>query len=175
MKRSHANDFMIKWHETSNIVLPKKRFDIVLYLVQTHKLGFAVAQALEESIFIVTNGINDMYLYKCRNILFNITLNTDLLNTNYNDLVHMSNECMKKSVLVEREQQEKEEDAMFEKMLMRKVDLVKSRVDLKNAQLSCRRCGSKEVEWTQKQTRGADEAMTVFCVCTNCKTRWRMS
>ena len=38
----------------------------------------------------------------------------------------------------------------------------------------CRRCGSAEVTWEEKQTRSADEAATVFCVCTTCKNRWVM-
>ena len=38
----------------------------------------------------------------------------------------------------------------------------------------CRRCGSQEVSWEEKQTRSADEGATVFCVCTTCKNRWVM-
>ena len=36
----------------------------------------------------------------------------------------------------------------------------------------CRRCGSGEVTWEEKQTRSADEGATVFCACTVCKNRW---
>ena len=36
----------------------------------------------------------------------------------------------------------------------------------------CRRCGSEEVTWEEKQTRSADEGATVFCTCTRCHNRW---
>ena len=40
--------------------------------------------------------------------------------------------------------------------------------------VKCRKCGSSDVAWEQKQTRGADEAMTVFCTCSKCNLRWKM-
>ena len=40
--------------------------------------------------------------------------------------------------------------------------------------ISCKRCGVGEVDWFTVQTRSADEASTVFCVCRGCSARWRM-
>jgi DNA-directed RNA polymerase subunit M/transcription elongation factor TFIIS len=37
---------------------------------------------------------------------------------------------------------------------------------------SCPKCKSKDVDTEQKQTRSADEPMTIFCACTRCQTRW---
>ena len=37
----------------------------------------------------------------------------------------------------------------------------------------CRRCGSDKTQYMQKQTRSADEPMTVFFECMNCGKRWR--
>jgi len=42
-----------------------------------------------------------------------------------------------------------------------------------NSILKCHKCGSNSVTWTLKQTRGADEPMTAFCICNNCSTRWK--
>jgi len=39
--------------------------------------------------------------------------------------------------------------------------------------VKCRRCKSKDITTNQVQTRGADEAMTVFHECNNCGTRWK--
>jgi DNA-directed RNA polymerase subunit M/transcription elongation factor TFIIS len=39
----------------------------------------------------------------------------------------------------------------------------------------CSRCKSSDIRWDQKQTRGADESMTVFFECKNCSKRWKMS
>jgi len=36
----------------------------------------------------------------------------------------------------------------------------------------CKRCGSDDVRWEEKQTRSADEGATVFCTCNSCKNRW---
>jgi len=38
---------------------------------------------------------------------------------------------------------------------------------------TCGRCQSKKVEYYEKQTRGADEAMTAFFNCVNCGKKWQ--
>eukprot|EP00549_Striatella_unipunctata_P004885 CAMPEP_0118681020 /NCGR_PEP_ID=MMETSP0800-20121206/4702_1 /TAXON_ID=210618 ORGANISM="Striatella unipunctata, Strain CCMP2910" /NCGR_SAMPLE_ID=MMETSP0800 /ASSEMBLY_ACC=CAM_ASM_000638 /LENGTH=265 /DNA_ID=CAMNT_0006577261 /DNA_START=13 /DNA_END=810 /DNA_ORIENTATION=+ len=46
--------------------------------------------------------------------------------------------------------------------------------DLLNASLfTCKRCKSIKTTSTQKQTRSADEPMTVFVLCKNCGNRWK--
>lgn len=40
--------------------------------------------------------------------------------------------------------------------------------------LRCGRCFGTEIALEQKQTRGADESMTIFCECRRCGKRWRM-
>jgi DNA-directed RNA polymerase subunit M/transcription elongation factor TFIIS len=40
--------------------------------------------------------------------------------------------------------------------------------------IQCRRCKSSEVDTEQKQTRSADEPMTIFCLCRKCGQRFRM-
>jgi transcription elongation factor S-II len=37
----------------------------------------------------------------------------------------------------------------------------------------CRKCKSRECSYYEMQTRSADEPMTVFVSCINCKNRWR--
>ena len=39
----------------------------------------------------------------------------------------------------------------------------------------CSRCKSTNVVWQQRQTKGADESMTLFFTCNNCNKRWKMS
>lgn len=39
----------------------------------------------------------------------------------------------------------------------------------------CGKCKSKKTTYHQLQTRSADESMTTFVQCTNCKNRWRFS
>lgn len=47
-------------------------------------------------------------------------------------------------------------------------------VDKQDAFIQCRRCKSFSVDTEQKQTRSADEPMTIFCVCRQCKNAFRM-
>jgi len=60
----------------------------------------------------------------------------------------------------------------FEHMLQEKYDALNDRKF--QAIVRCRRCGSQEVTWEEKQTRSADEAASVFCACLECKNRWVM-
>lgn len=38
----------------------------------------------------------------------------------------------------------------------------------------CNKCGSKKTTYYSLQTRSADEPMTNFITCCNCKNRWKM-
>ena len=40
--------------------------------------------------------------------------------------------------------------------------------------IKCFKCKSNSVDTEQKQTRSADEPMTIFCECKNCGSRWTM-
>ena len=39
--------------------------------------------------------------------------------------------------------------------------------------IQCKACGSTRVSWVQKQTRSADEAMTIFAQCEKCSASWK--
>ena len=41
--------------------------------------------------------------------------------------------------------------------------------------MQCSKCHSANIVWEQKQTRGADESMTIFFQCKNCGKRWKMN
>lgn len=41
--------------------------------------------------------------------------------------------------------------------------------------IQCKKCGSNDVDTEQKQTRSADEPMTIFCLCKRCGKRFTMS
>ena len=41
--------------------------------------------------------------------------------------------------------------------------------------LRCMACGADNIVVQQKQTRSADEGMTVFCGCQECGRQWRMA
>lgn len=47
--------------------------------------------------------------------------------------------------------------------------------DAAAALLRCRSCRSTDISWQQRQIRGADESMTVYCTCMQCGSRWKLS
>jgi len=58
-------------------------------------------------------------------------------------------------------------------------DARKERIKTKMEEISdgmfqCGKCKSKKTTYYQLQTRCADEPMTTFVTCTNCKKRWKM-
>ena len=46
-------------------------------------------------------------------------------------------------------------------------------VDITNSVLKCGKCNKNTVDYYEKQTRGADEPMTLFAHCLSCGNRWR--
>jgi len=46
-------------------------------------------------------------------------------------------------------------------------------VDITDSILKCGKCNQNTVDYYEKQTRGADEPMTLFAHCLTCGNRWR--
>ena len=46
--------------------------------------------------------------------------------------------------------------------------------DIEEGILECKKCGSKKTTFYSLQTRSADEPMTNFITCVDCKNRWKM-
>ena len=46
-------------------------------------------------------------------------------------------------------------------------------IDITNSVLQCGKCKQNTVDYYEKQTRGADEPMTLFAHCQTCGNRWR--
>ena len=58
----------------------------------------------------------------------------------------------------------------FERMLQEKYDALDDATF--RSVVRCRRCGSEDVRWEDKQTRSADEGASVFVSCNTCRNRW---
>jgi len=50
---------------------------------------------------------------------------------------------------------------------------IEKSVDITDSVLQCTKCKKNSVDYYEKQTRGADEPMTLFAHCLNCGHRWR--
>lgn len=89
------------------------------------------------------------------------------------EIVHSPDSHLAKGTALDKmEIQKLAKNERFQAMLREKYEAID---DTKfEALVRCRRCGSAEVSWDEKQTRSADEAATLFCVCNTCKNRWVM-
>jgi DNA-directed RNA polymerase subunit M/transcription elongation factor TFIIS len=103
---------------------------------------------------------------------FNMNANKSLNDASM--VVHESDHVLAKGTNLERiENEANARKERFQKMLHEKYEALNDKTY--EAIVKCRKCGSAEISWEEKQTRSADEAATLFCVCTKCKHRWVMS
>lgn len=87
------------------------------------------------------------------------------------DVVCRADEDLTEGTLVGRIEEERNTRMeRFRHMLLEKYESMND--SNYKAMIRCRRCGSQDVSWEEKQTRSADEAATVFCMCAKCKNRW---
>lgn len=86
-----------------------------------------------------------------------------------------SDEALAKGTILERIRQTKvDRDARFQRMLQEKYESISKDKGSYTSSLKCRRCNSNDVSWEQKQTRSADEGMSVYCACGVCGNRWTL-
>lgn len=112
------------------------------------------------------------YVDKVQQVIHNLTLYPNLWSLK-DKVVCMTNRQLSKNTLIENiENETRLRRLRFEAMLQNKYQQTND--DSCKSTLKCRRCGSSEVQVEQKQTRGADEAMTIFCTCSKCSQRWTM-
>jgi DNA-directed RNA polymerase subunit M/transcription elongation factor TFIIS len=50
---------------------------------------------------------------------------------------------------------------------------IEKHIDITDSVLQCGKCKKNTVDYYEKQTRGADEPMTLFAHCLTCGNRWR--
>ena len=66
----------------------------------------------------------------------------------------------------------------WKKMIDEKTKRDKLKYELKPEAMTdrykCRKCGSRKCSYYEMQTRSADEPMTQFFTCLDCKTHWKM-
>ena len=111
----------------------------------------------------------EAYLDKMSQLVFNLRARPDL--SLEEDLVFLMDEEMAEGTVVEDiAKQAVERQDRFERMFKEKHERLNDRRGIDR----CRRCGSDEVTCDQKQTRSADEAMSLFFSCSKCKLRWTL-
>lgn len=155
---------------TWKTIEPQKR-KTVIQLLKNFTADSLQSRDLESTIHGISTTL-DEYIDKSQQIILNLKNNPSLVNIGI-DIVLYSDAQLAKGTIVECIEKESEErKKRFEQMLHEKYNLLNDKTFKET--LKCRRCGSSEVQWEQKQTRSADEASTVFCSCNKCKNRWTM-
>lgn len=148
----------------------------------------AVERATDVEAKIHSKFPNDKtgYLAKARSLFFNIKKNVDLTTQILlgqipaDELVDMTSEQLasdeKRKEMEERARKlmdtsrldwEQANEEKINEMCGIKGELLKASL------FTCARCKSVKTTSTQKQTRSADEPMTVFVLCLNCGKRWK--
>lgn len=130
-----------------------------------------IAREIEAEIHMMTTS-EEEYIDKSQQIALNLNVNP-ILCEKKEDVVYMCDFELAKGTIVEDiERQSSIRKKRFEQILQEKYEMIKD--DSVNATMKCRRCGSEELCWEQKQTRSADESMTLYVSCNKCKNRWTM-
>jgi len=146
------------------------------------------ATDIEKAIQIAFQGQKQEYLGKARSLCFNLRKNRSLTTqlilgqVTSKELVVMSSEQLVSEA--KRKDIEARKKDMMNANLLDWDRLNEDKINkmcgitgdlLKASLFTCGRCKSIKTTSTQKQTRSADEPMTVFVLCLDCNNRWKFS
>ena len=154
---------------------PRQRLKGGRLMVDFARMSAPDALELEHQIMLASSGCVKTYLSHLRRQAYNIACNPALAAVDPARLIHMTNEEFAAGTVVERVQSEEQERMRgFIELLKEKYENV-VKAQSSDSILNCRNCGSNDISFSQKQTRGADESSTIFCQCQVCSKRWRLS
>ena len=126
---------------------------------------------MESCLFSFASDHYDDYIDKSQQILYNLMITPALKDMECKKMVSLESEGLSKGTIMYKfQEQQKVLAERCKKNLSESIESMSNSSSL----ISCRKCLSTHISWEQKQTRGADEAMTIFCTCNTCKSRWKM-
>lgn len=144
----------------------ENKSNIVKYVNQLEVLIYQMSQ-------------NNLLTYRahCTRMTFNLYKNAKFLMAKYSPSVLL---ILTDSLLAENtdmffmQKAYHERSAYFNHLLdANSLNLLKDEDNLKPF-ITCRKCRGDKVITESKQTRSADEGMTIFCMCQECGCRWKM-
>ena len=151
-----------------------------------HNHVWEVVSAVEVAMHEYSRGDRQRYAEKARQLNFNLKKNDPLRRLVLSGGVTPSQLCtMSSQELCSSDLAKQRQEDVNKLQESRRLDWEQAnedkinemcgiKGDLLNASLfTCHRCKSTKTTSTQKQTRSADEPMTVFVLCTNCGNRWK--
>ena len=128
------------------------------------------AWQLEAATALYCESTETDYEAKVRQLAWNVQQAPDLLQR-YSPptLVHLDDATLAKGTPIEQWQRAHDDNMQYQYVLLHE----EHKIDAAGT-LMCNRCHSHDVQVEQKQTRSADEGMTIFCECRKCGLRWKM-
>lgn len=166
---------------------PQRRQDVTLALGGAPKSSSAnpvakVAQVLEEAIH-QSATTHEEYVASVVRLLFALSHNRNHImklvqKTSAHEVVAMEDAELLVGTGVARAQEQLDDrEHRFKSMLQEKFEELtdKGRHEEGEGLLKCGRCQSTNVIWDQRQTRSADEGMTIIAQCLSCNNTWSMS
>lgn len=100
------------------------------------------------------------------NLIIQEMINHKRCGKSYNDIIQL----IKNSIFLDNTNEYK----IFKQKLNEIDDFLINPFEVDEGVLDCNKCGSNKTFSYTKQTRGGDESTTVFVVCSNCKSRWKI-
>lgn len=157
---------------------PKKLVDFFFF--DNHKADKLHSKfvQLESAIYQACHGNAFMYATKCQQLLLNLYKNKQniisIIGEDFNLLPILSDQLLAYGTAEENKRIAIAEQTYQFRENMKKINLYDN-IDKSAPAVICRHCGSSDVYYYSKQTRGADEPATVFFMCLNknCGKRWR--
>ena len=150
------------------------------------QLCLSRASEVEGAIDTWSKGVKQVYTEKVRSLVFNLKKNGQIRDQVIFGQISSEQLTTMSAEELQTEEKAKERDATVKKLQdSRRLDWERAnekkindmcgiKGDLLKASLfTCGRCKSTKTTSTQKQTRSADEPMTVFVLCMNCGNRWK--
>ena len=155
--------------------------DIIKYYDRSRNVeisiyNYTVKKAREKKIIKKWTNIKfkNIYINKAREIYTNLDKNSYVKNNEL--LKNLNNGVIKSKDIATLENHD-----IFPSFWKRKIDekmerdklLFEMKPESMTDVFKCRKCHKRECSYYEMQTRSADEPMTVFVSCLNCKNRWR--
>ena len=160
----------------------REKLEDTISSFKVHEEAFVkkMARDLECCILVFSKSDPFVYRKKLGQLYHNIENNGEYLLKTYNvwDLAFLDNRALAHATKEEEYRLEnRKRIAAFEGKLNSKLELIKRKTLEDNLEshcsVRCRGCRSYNVLNIKKQTRSADEAMTVFYRCLDCNKRWK--
>ena len=142
---------------------------------KTHHFDFC--RAVERVVF-ETSCLTSQYAELMYSIAFCMAMNGDSIVDRYQPHevpLARENDLMSGHILDRVRCQQASHEQVFQDMLQERYASIANRHDAGDGDmglLQCETCKTYNVVWEQRQTRSADEGMSVYAMCMSCKRRW---